>query len=49
MSTYNKVAMAALECKVAMFIARLVKFELHLELKFEQKKGISLVKLVLSR
>jgi hypothetical protein len=34
--------MAALECKVAMVINpvnRLVKHELHLELKFEQKKG----------
>jgi hypothetical protein len=33
--------MAALECKVAMVISRLVKLELHLELKFEQKKGTS--------
>jgi hypothetical protein len=39
--------MAALECKVAMVISRLVKLGLHLELKFEQKKGTSLVKLVL--
>jgi hypothetical protein len=31
--------MAALECKVAMVISRLVKFELLLELKFEQKSG----------
>jgi hypothetical protein len=31
--------MAALEYKVAMVISRLVKLELHLELKFEQKKG----------
>jgi hypothetical protein len=31
--------MAALECKVAMIISRLVEFELLLELKFEQKKG----------
>jgi hypothetical protein len=41
--------MAALECKVALGFCRLVKLELHLELKFEQKKGTSLVKLVLSR
>jgi hypothetical protein len=41
--------MAAIECKVAMCISRLVDFELFLELKFEQKKGTSLVKLVLSR
>jgi hypothetical protein len=41
--------MAAIECKVAMYISRLVEFELLLELKFEQKKGTSLVKLVLSR
>jgi hypothetical protein len=41
--------MAALECKVAMVISRLVKFELLLELKIEQKHGTSLVKLVLSR
>jgi hypothetical protein len=34
--------MAALECKVAMVISRLVKFELLLELKFEQKSGASL-------
>jgi hypothetical protein len=40
--------MAALECKVAMVISRLVKFELRLELKIEQKHGTSLVKLVLS-
>jgi hypothetical protein len=32
-----------------MVISRLVKLELLLELKFEQKKGTSLVKLVLSR
>jgi hypothetical protein len=41
--------MAAIECKVAMCISRLVEFELLLELKFEQKKGTSLVKPVLSR
>jgi hypothetical protein len=41
--------MAALECKVAMVISRLVKFELLLELKIEQKHGTSLVKLVLLR
>jgi hypothetical protein len=41
--------MAALECKVAMVISRLVKFELLLELKIEQKHFTSLVKLVLSR
>jgi hypothetical protein len=34
--------MAALECKVAMVISRLVKFELLLELKFKQKSGTSL-------
>jgi hypothetical protein len=32
-----------------MCISRLVEFELQLELKIEQKKGTSLVKLVLSR
>jgi hypothetical protein len=41
--------MAAIECMLAMCISRLVKFELLLELKIEQKKGTSLVKLVLSR
>jgi hypothetical protein len=41
--------MAALECKVAMVISRLEKFELLLELKIEQKHGTSLVKLVLLR
>jgi hypothetical protein len=30
--------MATIECKVAMVISRLVKLELHLELKFEQKR-----------
>jgi hypothetical protein len=39
--------MAAIECKVAMCISRLEDFELLMELKFEQKKGTSLVKLVL--
>jgi hypothetical protein len=34
--------MAALECKIATVISRLVKFELLLELKFEQKSGTSL-------
>jgi hypothetical protein len=34
--------MAAIECKVAMCISRLVKFELLLELKIEQKIGTSL-------
>jgi hypothetical protein len=33
--------MAAIECKLAMCISRLVKFELLLELKIEQKKGTS--------
>jgi hypothetical protein len=42
--------MAVIECKLAMcIISRLVEFELFLELKFKQKKGTSLVKLVLSR
>jgi hypothetical protein len=41
--------MAAIECKLTMVISRLVKFELLLELKIEQKKGTSLVKPVLSR
>jgi hypothetical protein len=41
--------MAALECKVAMVISTLVKFELLLELKIEQKHGTSLVKLDLLR
>jgi hypothetical protein len=49
MFTYTKLAMAAIECKLAMVISRLVKFELLLELKFEQKSGTSLVKPVLSR
>jgi hypothetical protein len=34
--------MAAIECKLAMCISRLVKFELLLEVKFEQKRGTSL-------
>jgi hypothetical protein len=34
--------MAAIECKLAMCISRLVKFELLLELKVEQKHGTSL-------
>jgi hypothetical protein len=33
--------MAAIECKLAMVISRLVKFELLLELKIEQKSGTS--------
>jgi hypothetical protein len=41
--------MATLECKLAVCISRLVEFELLLELKIEQKKGTSLVKLGLSR
>jgi hypothetical protein len=41
MFTYTKLAMAAIECKLAMVISRLVKFELLLELKIEQKKGTS--------
>jgi hypothetical protein len=49
MFTYTKLAMAAIECKLAMVISRLVKFELLLELKIEQKSGTSLVKPVLSR
>jgi hypothetical protein len=49
MFTYTKLHMAALECKLAMCIIRLVEFELLLELKIEQKNGTSLVKLVLSR
>jgi hypothetical protein len=49
MFNYTKLAMAAaIECKLAMCISRLVEFGLLLELKFEQKKGTSLVKLVLS-
>jgi hypothetical protein len=39
---YTKLAMAAIECKVAMVISKLVKFELLLELKIEQKHGTSL-------
>jgi hypothetical protein len=31
--------MATIECKVAMVINRLVMLELHLELKFKEKKG----------
>jgi hypothetical protein len=38
MFTYTKLAMAAIECKLAMIISRLVKFELLLELKIEQKR-----------
>jgi hypothetical protein len=41
--------MAAIEYKIAMSTNRLVEFELLLELKFEQKHGTSLVKLVLLR
>jgi hypothetical protein len=41
--------MAAIECKLAMCISRLVEFELLLKLKFEQKTDTSLAKLVLSR
>jgi hypothetical protein len=41
MFTYTKLAMAAIECKLAMVISRLVKFELLLELKIEPKKGTS--------
>jgi hypothetical protein len=37
------------KCKEGLCISRLVKFELLLELKIEQKDGTSLVKLVLSR
>jgi hypothetical protein len=33
------IRMAAIECKVAICISRLVDFELLLELNFEQKKG----------
>jgi hypothetical protein len=43
---YTKLAMAAIECKLAMCTSRLVEFELQLELNIEQKKGTSLVKLV---
>jgi hypothetical protein len=46
---FTKLAIAAIECKLAMVTSRLVEFELLLQLKFEQKKGTSLVKLVLSR
>jgi hypothetical protein len=42
MFTYTKLHNAAIECKLAMCISRLVKFELLLELKFEQNKGTSL-------
>jgi hypothetical protein len=49
MVTYIELHMAVIECKLAMCISRLVEFELLFELKFEQKKGTSLVKLVLSR
>jgi hypothetical protein len=49
MFNYTKLAIAAIECKLAMCISRLVEFELLLELKSEQKNGTSLVKLVLSR
>jgi hypothetical protein len=36
------IRMAAIECKVAMCISRLVEFELLLELKFEEKFVTSL-------
>jgi hypothetical protein len=39
---HYKVYMAAIECKVAMCIVRLVEFELPLELKYEQKNCTSL-------
>jgi hypothetical protein len=38
MFNYTKLTMAAIECKIAMCISRLVEFELLLELKFEQKR-----------
>jgi hypothetical protein len=34
---YTKLALAAIECKLAMCISKLVKLELLLELKIEQK------------
>jgi hypothetical protein len=37
MITYTKLAMAAIECKLAMCTSRLLEFELLLELKFEKK------------
>jgi hypothetical protein len=48
--TYSKLHSPAIECKegLALCISRLVEFELLFELKFEPKKGTSLVKLVLS-
>jgi hypothetical protein len=42
MFTYTKLAMATLECKLAMHISRLVEFELLFGLKFEEKNGTSL-------
>jgi hypothetical protein len=41
MFNYTKLAMAAIECKLAMCISRVVEFELLLELKIEQKNGTS--------
>jgi hypothetical protein len=40
--------MGAIECKLAMCISTLVEFELLLELKFEQKDGTSLFKILVS-
>jgi hypothetical protein len=49
MFTYTKLRSPAIECKEGLCISRLVDFELLLELKFEQKDGTSLLKLLLSR
>jgi hypothetical protein len=38
MFDYTKLAMAAIECKLAMCISRLVEFELFLELNLSKKR-----------
>jgi hypothetical protein len=48
MFTYTKLHKPAIECKEGRCTSRLVEFELLLELQIKQKKGTSLVKLVLS-
>jgi hypothetical protein len=42
METYTKLHTSTIECKEGLCISRLVKFELLLELKIEQKQGTSL-------
>jgi hypothetical protein len=49
MFTYTRLHTSSYYSAVDVCISRLVEFELLFELKFEQKYGTSLVKLVLSR